>query len=608
MQNNIYIAVYVAATFYTLFMDEIRVLALPMSADNAIFAFMFITFLLFFVEIFLLIFIHWNDKRYIWRTFFWLDIISVLSIIIDIPWMRDAIIGNDEANDHLDQYSVMRASRATRFGSRAGKLSHLMTLTNVMRVLRVLRLMKAAKETNDEEHAYTRRAKVPRRLAKEVVEQVSRRVAGVVLMVVVVVFLCVSPLQQSENKLEGLNLLENLHPNLTAGDVASISFNSSLELYTTAQPQLLYLEIAGVQYFPPVEFVQSQCAGGSLGGSDELQGPRLNPCFRDPKTMGATTASRFRQLELREWNTANDMSVMYLDGRDLLRQQAALSMLLILLIVAMLIGSAFIFAKDCMATIAAPVEDIVMAKQTTEALLDVFKIVADENDVNSAFCTIVGALCKVLEADRVSIYFVDTVHEQLICRHSLQLRDVLPDAFSAAKKRRQHSYRNSIALSKSKSAPGSRPNGSPNGFNAGSINGRSPDTGTGSAGRSEGQSSSPNEGSGVPAWQHVVEQRARLSTSGGVPPNWGTGDRVKICKIGNHRGEEGTIDVPDWTGRVKIKMDKGGEIKSYMANELINLSKVRYCCCCCCCCCCCWWWWWCISMRAHTDCTPFFWN
>jgi hypothetical protein len=391
MQSDAYVMIYVFATFYSLFMDEIRVLTLPMTADDTVFAFMFITFLLFFMEIFLLTFVHWDDQRYIGRTFFWLDIVSVLSITIDIPWMRDAIFTGD-SRDELENYSVARASRATRLGSRAGKLSHMLNFAQLLRVLRAMRIMKAASAQKDEEHMYTRSAKIPRRLAKEVVEQVSRRVAGVVLLVVVVVFLCVSPLQESENKLEGLNLLQNLHPNATStatrvwdSSWSSAAFNSSLHLYIKGQPELLYLEIAGTQYYPSSHFVDSSCAA-----------PHFVPCFFDPDTGGATTADRFRELELREWTTDGGVTVMYIDGRRQLKTQARLSMLLISMIVVMLVGSAFIFAKDCMQTIAAPVEDIVMAKQTTEALLDVFKIVADENDVNSAFCTIVGALCKVL--------------------------------------------------------------------------------------------------------------------------------------------------------------------------------------------------------------------
>lgn len=66
------------------------------------------------------------------------------------------------------------------------------------------------------------------------------------------------------------------------------------------------------------------------------------------------------------------------------------------------------------------------AQQTTEALLDVFKAVSasDSTDVNRTFFVIVGAICKALEADRVSLWFVHKANKQLVCRHSLQLKDV----------------------------------------------------------------------------------------------------------------------------------------------------------------------------------------
>jgi hypothetical protein len=46
------------------------------------------------------------------------------------------------------------------------------------------------------------------------------------------------------------------------------------------------------------------------------------------------------------------------------------------------------------------------------------------------------------------------------------------------------------------------------------------------------------------------------------------GDRVKVNKISTHNGDKATVTDPDWTGRVKVEMDRAGDIKSYKPAEL----------------------------------------
>jgi hypothetical protein len=48
---------------------------------------------------------------------------------------------------------------------------------------------------------------------------------------------------------------------------------------------------------------------------------------------------------------------------------------------------------------------------------------------------------------------------------------------------------------------------------------------------------------------------------------------VKVIKVGSQEGEEGTIDDPNWTGRVKLTMDSDGSTKSYLAHELEYIDK-----------------------------------
>jgi hypothetical protein len=50
---------------------------------------------------------------------------------------------------------------------------------------------------------------------------------------------------------------------------------------------------------------------------------------------------------------------------------------------------------------------------------------------------------------------------------------------------------------------------------------------------------------------------------------WSIGDKVEITKKGSHTGKSAVVTIPDWEGRIMVRMDGEGDIKkSYMANEL----------------------------------------
>jgi hypothetical protein len=67
-----------------------------------------------------------------------------------------------------------------------------------------------------------------------------------------------------------------------------------------------------------------------------------------------------------------------------------------------------------------------------------------------------------------------------------------------------------------------------------------------------------------------------------APPTWKAGDRVRVTKKGHQKGKEGVIENPNWTMRVKVKMDdrdktrdgtEDEEVKSYLAEELENVTE-----------------------------------
>ena len=77
-------------TVYTLFFDDIRVLALSVDADPICYGITCFCFAAFWIEIILG---SVSREVYFLTFFFWLDIISTLSMIPDIGWIWTQIIG-----------------------------------------------------------------------------------------------------------------------------------------------------------------------------------------------------------------------------------------------------------------------------------------------------------------------------------------------------------------------------------------------------------------------------------------------------------------------------------------------------------------------------------
>ena len=77
-------------TVYTLFFDDIRVIAISISGDGVCYGITCFCFLAFLVEILLASI---SREVYFLTFFFWLDIVSTLSMIPDIGWLWNVIIG-----------------------------------------------------------------------------------------------------------------------------------------------------------------------------------------------------------------------------------------------------------------------------------------------------------------------------------------------------------------------------------------------------------------------------------------------------------------------------------------------------------------------------------
>lgn len=87
------------------------------------------------------------QKDYFLGFYFWLDTISTLSLLTDIGWLMEAILGGGsvDAANASSASSLARAGRAARIGTRAGRIVRL------IRLIRIIKLYKNARNAMDKQ-------------------------------------------------------------------------------------------------------------------------------------------------------------------------------------------------------------------------------------------------------------------------------------------------------------------------------------------------------------------------------------------------------------------------------------------------------------------------
>jgi Ion transport protein len=127
-------------TIYALFGDDVRQLGFPKAADKTFYSLTICAMIFFAIEI-LLASIAKED--YFLSFYFWLDLISTVSLIFDIGWFWDAILGTGGSVDNAKQaQSAAKAGRGARIGTRASRIAR------VVRLIRLIRIVKLYKNAN----------------------------------------------------------------------------------------------------------------------------------------------------------------------------------------------------------------------------------------------------------------------------------------------------------------------------------------------------------------------------------------------------------------------------------------------------------------------------
>lgn len=118
-------------TIYALFGDDIRILTTDKYGDPYFWVINIVTMVAFTLEII----VSSLAKEGYWNGFFfWLDIISTISLLLDIGWVSNELFNG--SSTAASAASLARAGRASRIGTKAGR---------IIRIIRLIRLVKLYK-------------------------------------------------------------------------------------------------------------------------------------------------------------------------------------------------------------------------------------------------------------------------------------------------------------------------------------------------------------------------------------------------------------------------------------------------------------------------------
>ena len=155
LNHWVVISVTTLITVFVLFADDLRQLTAGPDTDSVYYILILICFGVFIVEIVLSSI---AVPNYTYGFYFWLDIISTATLLMEVGWISGAIFGtNGAVNRTLSSVTLARAARASKIGSRAGRIVRILRL---IKLIRITKLYKASEQAQ----ANTKSAVIKREL------------------------------------------------------------------------------------------------------------------------------------------------------------------------------------------------------------------------------------------------------------------------------------------------------------------------------------------------------------------------------------------------------------------------------------------------------------
>lgn len=141
IESTFVIIFMMVVTFWVLFADDIRQLTSDSEKDDYFYYVILVCFGLFVIEIILTFY---SSRDYRWTFFFYLDVISTLTLLFDVAWISDAVFGqSSKVKNPKNAANFAKTARASRIGTRVARVVRIIRL---IRLIRVSKLYKASKQ------------------------------------------------------------------------------------------------------------------------------------------------------------------------------------------------------------------------------------------------------------------------------------------------------------------------------------------------------------------------------------------------------------------------------------------------------------------------------
>lgn len=128
-------------TVYALFGADCNQIYGHKDTDSAFGLFSLIVMAIFFLEMVLTCIA--KPHTYPWSTYFWLDFVAAASLIGDVPWFNQEVVGNS--------FAAARAGRASKAGTRAARIVRVIRLIRLTRLIRLMKSMRGDNGENNDE-------------------------------------------------------------------------------------------------------------------------------------------------------------------------------------------------------------------------------------------------------------------------------------------------------------------------------------------------------------------------------------------------------------------------------------------------------------------------
>lgn len=141
IDSYFYIIFMMFITIYVLFISDLNTAFMATDSDVAISYTQLACFILFLIEIVLNVFV---EKDYFLSFFFWLDVISTLSLLLDIDFIMNPLF-NPVSTDVVTNGSSKsnKSTRSVAKAASAGRVTRILRIVRIIRIIRIVKLYKA---------------------------------------------------------------------------------------------------------------------------------------------------------------------------------------------------------------------------------------------------------------------------------------------------------------------------------------------------------------------------------------------------------------------------------------------------------------------------------